>query len=500
MTPSPSIDLATLFADIDFSLFDEDMHVTGLTLDSRQVKKGYVFFLTATGTSGESYAQSAIEKGCIAIVKETLGDSGVSYSGVDQVYWVAVKNVRQAMTFASEAFFDADYRCMDVVGVTGTNGKTSVVNMLAQCWRMLDKRAASVGTLGWSTDGVNYHAEGMTTRDVIENHKLIEQFSKTGVEKVALEVSSHGIAQERIQGIRFSTRVLTNISRDHLDYHKSMQEYIDTKLSFMDADLSIVIINWDCEKARLYLEEKSDAKNVLSFSLISSDANVYAKNIDCHAQGISAEVHSPWGILRVELPLLGEFNLANALVVIAVLGLESISISEIEDCLGRVSAIPGRMEKVGGLDVLDLNRQVFIDFAHTPDALEKILSAARAHFDGRLVLVFGCGGNRDSGKRAEMGAIAEKNADLVIVTSDNPRYESADKIIDDIMCGVTDKANFIVESDRAIAIKQALSLSVANDAIIIAGKGHEKYQEIDGVKKYFSDYEEVLKASGGISQ
>ncbi len=382
-------------------------------------------------------------------------------------------------------FYGRPSEAMHVVGVTGTNGKTSTVQLIAQALHHLGYRSATIGTLGAGLHGQVEEGE-RTTPDAIHVQELLASFRDAGATHVAMEVSSHALEQGRVGAVTFGTAVFTNLTRDHLDYHGSMEAYGDAKAKLFGwPTLTHAVINVDDAFGRELLGRTPDRVRKLRVSAAGDLASdVRASNIVTSAEGIRFDLHTPWGARAVQTHLIGRFNVDNLLAVAAVLGALGESFDRMIDAVSALQPVNGRMSRLGGHRGQPL---VVVDYAHTPDALEQSLHAVRAHCEGRLICVFGCGGERDAGKRPLMGAIAERLADVAIVTDDNPRGENGDAIVAQIMAGFAHPDAAVVQRDRALAIAEALRIARPGDAVLIAGKGHETYQEGAAGKRPFDD-------------
>ena len=359
------------------------------------------------------------------------------------------------------------------------------MQLLAQALANLGKRAATIGTLGAGLHGA-LHAGERTTPDVIRVHGLLAEFRDAGATDVAMEVSSHALDQHRVDGVRFDVAVFTNLTRDHLDYHGTMHAYGAAKAKlFTWPNLRAAVINVDdafgCELAA----QVPAGVRVVRCGIRSIDAGVRANEVHTHSDGIDFELATPWGTGRLRSRLLGRFNVANLLAVAGVLGALEVPFGKILDALQALEPVAGRMNRLGGGNL----PLVVVDYSHKPDALEQVLATLRAHCEGKLVCVFGCGGERDAGKRPLMGAIAERLADVVVVTDDNPRGEDGDAIVAQIVAGMQAPERATVERDRARAIGVAIARARPGDVVLIAGKGHEAYQETAGTKRPFDDLE-----------
>ncbi|TAN08403.1 MAG: UDP-N-acetylmuramoyl-L-alanyl-D-glutamate--2,6-diaminopimelate ligase [Rhodanobacteraceae bacterium] len=456
--------------------------VSGLTLDSRSVRAGDAFVaLAGTTHHGIEFADAAFAQGATVVIAETHG-AGPALRGHDaRVVWV--DGLRERLGAIAARFYGDPSAAMTVVGVTGTSGKTSTVQLLAQAFTLIGRRAATIGTLGAGLHGA-LHAGERTTPDVIRVHGLMAEFRAAGADAVAMEVSSHALDQHRVDGIHFDVTVFTNLTRDHLDYHQTMEAYFAAKARlFAWPDLVAAVINVDDPYGRRLLDRVAPGTRVWRYGIEAADADVRATHVRLDADGIRFELATPWGQGAIRSRLLGRFNVANLLAVAGTLGALGVGFEGIRAALAAAEPVAGRMNRLGG----GAAPLVVVDYSHKPDALEQALATLRAHCEGRLVCVFGCGGERDAGKRPLMGAIAERRADAVIVTDDNPRGEDGDAIVAQIVAGMRAPEQARVERDRARAIGQAIATARAGDVVLIAGKGHETYQESHGVKRPFDD-------------
>jgi UDP-N-acetylmuramoyl-L-alanyl-D-glutamate--2,6-diaminopimelate ligase len=406
---------------------------------------------------------------------------------------VWIDNLREKLGPIASRFFGDPSSAMTVIGVTGTNGKTSTVHLLAQALHHAGHKVATIGTLGAGLFGDI--AEGMrTTPDAIAVHGLLATFREEGASHVAMEVSSHALDQGRVNAVAFDLAVFTNLTRDHLDYHGTMQAYGAAKERlFAWPGLDAAIINVDDPFGRALAARVHGDVALLRYGIEHADADLVADAIETGGAGLAFRLRTPWGEGDVSTRLLGRFNVSNLLAVAACLGRLGLSFAAIRDALAVLEPVNGRMNRLGGQNARPL---VVVDYAHTPDALEQALTSLRAHAHGRLICVFGCGGERDAGKRPEMGAIAEALADLVIVTDDNPRGEDGDTIVAAIVAGLAHPERATIERDRGAAIALAIREARAGDVVLIAGKGHEPYQEIAGVRHPFDDLAVARAALG----
>jgi UDP-N-acetylmuramoyl-L-alanyl-D-glutamate--2,6-diaminopimelate ligase len=483
MTPSRSL------AELTAGLVDvpAEIMVSDVTLDSRAVSPGCLFLACHGRTHrGIAFAQDAAALGARAILYESHEGTappslpaGIFVRGVPQLH-------RHASAIAGR-FFDMPSHSLTIAGITGTNGKTTCAYLLAQALNSSGRPAAFMGTLGYGLPDA-LTASQLTTADAVNVQRQLAQMRALGAECVAMEVSSHALDQERVAAVRFHTAVFTQLTRDHLDYHGSMAYYAATKAKlFAWPALSARVINIDdpmgAELARASAQSKLivTTRRGASDALPSSAAFVRAASVRVRPAGLALEIESSWGRCALEVPLLGDFNADNVLTVLAVLLAWQMPLATAAAALARAPAPPGRMEPFGE------GPHALVDFAHTPDALTQSLRAARAHCRGRVWVVFGCGGDRDPGKRAIMGEVAARLADEVVITDDNPRNESPQAIVDDIRRGIGEGRPYRVDHDRAHAITTTLAAAAPQDLVLIAGKGHETYQTYGAERRAFSD-------------
>ena len=469
----------------------DDMPITGLALDSRKVVQGNVFVaLAGAKQHGLIHVEQALNNGACAVIFDPAGDGKLSAETTNKVPMIAVDGLGLKLGAIAARFYDDPSAVMAVIGITGTNGKTSCSQFLSQ---MLDD-CGIIGTLGWGEWG-NLSKTLNTTPDALETQRILAELLKADKKIVAMEVSSHGLEQGRVNGVTFKGAVFTNISRDHLDYHGTMDAYLAAKLSLLGKPgLSFAVVNLDDAYSSRIIAAVPETVVLWGISVkgktLADCECVGAENVVHLADGIEFDVCRQNDSLRVTVPLYGDFNIENVLTVLAVMLAMGAALPTAVKKLQHIKPVTGRMERFGG----DGQPLVFVDYAHTPDALDKVLASVKKHCRQNLWVVFGCGGNRDQGKRPQMGRIAEHWADYMIITDDNPRFENARDIIDDILagCSLTDKAQVI--QDRELAIQTALAKAAEQDCIVIAGKGHESYQEINGLQTAFSDSRIVIDA------
>jgi UDP-N-acetylmuramoyl-L-alanyl-D-glutamate--2,6-diaminopimelate ligase len=465
-----------------------DIRVSGLTLDSRRVRAGDAFIaLRGASAHGITFAPAALAQGASAVIAE--GPAPVAFESAGApVVWV--ENLRDRVGEIAARFFGRPSAALHVIGVTGTNGKTSIVQLLAAALENLGARAATIGTLGAGLVGA-LEAGERTTPDAISVHGLLAQFRDAGTSHVAMEVSSHALDQGRVNAVDFEVAVFTNLTRDHLDYHGTMDAYGAAKAKlFAWPGLRAAVINTDDTFGSELSMRLPDGVQRLRYAIDAAEAEIRATNVRTHDDGLSFDLVTPWGEGAIASRLLGRFNVYNLLAVAGCLGALGYTFAQIQNAISGLQPVVGRMNRLGG-GALPL---VVIDYAHTPDALEQALTSLRAHCAGKLICVFGCGGERDAGKRPQMGAIAERLADEIVVTDDNPRGEDGDAIVAQILAGFAHAQRARVQRDRAAAIALALREARAGDVVLIAGKGHEPYQEIGGVKRTFDDADVARRA------
>lgn len=455
---------------------------TAITADSRQVVPGALFLAyPGVHSDGRNYITQAVAAGAGAVLWDShdyVWDAAIKVTnlGVSQL-----KN--QVAQIAAE-FYQFPSRKLDVVGVTGTNGKTSVSQWIAQAMQALGKKTAVIGTIG--SGFVDKNGRGLletsnTTPDAILLQKMMADYVAQGADAVVMEVSSHGLDQGRVNAIEFDYAVFTNLTRDHLDYHVTMEAYASAKQKLFDwPSLRTAVVNVDDDFGRKMADAlRINNKSLLTYGLLNGD--VRSDKLSLGPAGVSMQVNTPQGSAVLNAAVLGRFNAYNLLAVLATLLAHQVPLNDAIAAIAQIKPVAGRMQQFGGDD----KPLVVVDYAHTPDALENVLVSLREQTQGKLICVFGCGGDRDAGKRPLMGAVAEKYAHHVVVTSDNPRNENPATIIDQVVNGMAVLPSIVL--DRAIAIQQAIKFANKDDVVLLAGKGHEDYQEIGGVRTPFSD-------------
>lgn len=470
-----------------------DVEIDDITLDSRAVQLNSAFMaVQGLRSHGLAFAPQAIANGARVILWEPSPGAALPAMPA-HVCAVAVPKLSKVIGEIADRFFDSPSAQLTIAGVTGTNGKTTSAFMIPAALSMLRQRAAYAGTIGYG-DINNLQTTKHTTADCITVHRQLASMRDACQTHVGMEVSSHALDQGRIDGVRVHTALFTNLTRDHLDYHGSIEAYGAAKERlFQRPELQRAVINggdaFGRAMAMRFAKANQRAKLTVfatsASDAVGGDAHLFTTRVIPAASGMQLHVDGSWGSARLNAKVIGGFNVENVLGVLAVLLGWNIPLDKAVLALEQCAAPPGRMEIIS----VTGKPTVVVDYAHTPDALSKALQTARAHCAGRLFCVFGCGGERDAGKRPQMGQIASQLADVVIVTDDNPRNEDPDRIVADILCGVLQGALVTVERDRAQAIAQAIHQANPNDFILVAGKGHEDYQLIGDQLLPFSDRE-----------
>jgi len=481
------------------------VEVTQIAHDSRLVERGALFVaLPGLKVDGGSFVADALAKGAVAV----LAEKPISVAG--RVF--RVPSARKALATAAANFFARPADHLRLLAVTGTNGKTTTSYLLESICSSGGASTGLIGTIETKFAGQTREATH-TTPDALELHRTFQEMGKLGADTVVMEVSSHALSQERVFGLVFKAAAFTNLSRDHLDYHKDLEDYFQSKRRLFTENLSpegVAVVNGDDTYGnRIYNELRSAKRMAWKFSH-QGNAELSATNVEFTLRGIRATLKTPAGDIPIESTLLGPHNLENVLAATGIALTAGFSRRDVQEGISRLRGVPGRLEPFEGNGVVAL-----VDYAHTDDALRRTLGSARSIAKGRLLVVFGCGGDRDKGKRPLMGSAVAELSDLAVVTSDNPRSEDPDEIIAQVVAGIekggfrrisagkakSGERGYLVESDRAAAIQLAVSFAKPGDLVVVAGKGHETYQEIEGEKQPFDDRAEVVKAlsSAGLS-
>lgn len=458
------------------------IEISHITNNSREVRSGALFIAyPGEKSDGRQYIAEAIVKGAVAICYEPDGFKFEETA----VPCIPVPNLKIKQSTIAARFYDFPSSKIPVIGVTGTNGKTSITHFIAQS--LLIKHCGIIGTIGYGFLS-DLHKTPNTTPDGLQLQKIFAGLINQGAQTIAMEVSSHALSQHRVNDVQFHTAVFTNLTRDHLDYHHTMENYRDAKeLLFQQPGLKNAVINIDDENGVYFAEKYKHKLKLMTYSVRDKNADICLLKCMPSEHGFDLTVKAPWGTGDFHLPLIGEFNISNALAALGVLGIFELKFETIVKQLSQLKTVNGRMQ----LFYAKNKPTVVVDYAHTPDALEKSLQSMRAHCTGKLWCVFGCGGDRDKTKRPLMGAIVDKLADQIIITNDNPRSESPEKIAQDVLQGIKNKNKCTVELDRVAATKKAIESADRNDWILIAGKGHETEQIIGKETLHHSDNEIV---------
>jgi UDP-N-acetylmuramoyl-L-alanyl-D-glutamate--2,6-diaminopimelate ligase len=475
------------------------VNITRLTSDSRAVQSGDTFVAyPGAQADGRHFIAQAIERGANAVIWE---EHDFKWNKSWSVPNLAVHDLRHQAGRIADHVYAQPSQQLWLVGVTGTNGKTSISHWLAKTLSSLGRKSALLGTLGNGFPGA-LQATANTTPDALLVHGLLAEYKQQGAQAAVMEVSSHALMQGRVNGVHFDVALLTNLTRDHLDFHGDMESYAAAKRRLFDwASLKYAVLNLDDDFGAELAEQLQDTSvEVIGYGLNSESLKlaerlgirmVHGNLAHMDAQGLTLQLHTSWGAAALQSRLIGRFNASNLLGTLAVLLVSEVAIDDAVRELGLQKAVAGRMQTLGGKDM----PAVVVDYAHTPDALEKVLMTLRevtAPTGGKLFCVFGCGGDRDRGKRPMMGTVVSKFADVRIITSDNPRSEEPRAIIDAISVGM--QGEYLVIEDRAKAVAHAIGKARAIDTVLLAGKGHEDYQEINGVRYPFSDSEIAHRA------
>ncbi|MEK7776456.1 MAG: UDP-N-acetylmuramoyl-L-alanyl-D-glutamate--2,6-diaminopimelate ligase [Planctomycetota bacterium] len=443
-----------------------EKEVVGITHDSRKVKKGYLFVaIKGCKQDGHDFITDAMVNGAVAVVVEKKCEVA------PHVPQIVVSGARHALAYLSSHFYDNPSSKMTITGITGTNGKTTTSYFTKSIFEASGNEAGLIGTIQYQI-GRRIIPARETTPESVEIQGYLSEMLKSGIKHAVIEASSHALSQQRLSAIRFRSAIFTNLSAEHLDYHEDVKSYRAEKVKLvkeLDSD-AFTVLNADHNASKNFAE--STKSQIVWYGLKRKGADVTAESIDTGGETTRFALNSPWGKAGIQLKLIGLHNVYNALAASANALALGFKIDEVQRGLESLSMVPGRLERVDcGQDFL-----VYVDFAHTHHALQTVLSAISASVKGRIILVFGCGGNRDKKKRPKMGHIAEKYADVFWITNDNPRSEDPNAIIREIQAGIRNGACFHVQPDRKRAIEEALSEAKSGDVVIIAGKGHEQYQ------------------------
>jgi len=478
--------LSTLLELLGFQARDIDAIVTGLVVDSRRISNGDLFIAYPGAESdGRDYIAQAQAAGAVAVLYEA---DGYKLPEDITIPAYAITGLQMQVGYLAHHFYQQPSKELQVFGVTGTNGKTTCAYLLTQAFDALELNAAFIGTIGRGRLSA-LEENKYTTPGPVTVHRMLAEYRDQGITQVCMEVSSHALDQGRVSGVEFFCTLFTNLSHDHLDYHGDMAAYAAVKQRLFSQHHSELTITNADDALGAQLIDVADAEFIVSYtSNPDAQADVRADEVRLTQNGIELYIEANGVDFELQSPLIGQVNVPNIMLLTATLLALSTDVNDIQRVVAKLAPAPGRME----LHTHANKPHVVIDYAHTPDALEKALRSIRAHCDGALWCVFGCGGDRDSAKRPLMGAAAENNADYIVVSNDNPRSESAQTIAEEITAGMSGAAS--IELDRAQAIRNTITKAKSDDWVLVAGKGHETTQEIQGVKHAFSDREQVLAA------
>ncbi|MEG3753322.1 UDP-N-acetylmuramoyl-L-alanyl-D-glutamate--2,6-diaminopimelate ligase [Psychromonas arctica] len=465
--------------------------ISGMTLDSRMVKQGDLFVaLQGAISDGRQFITNAIQSGAVAVLSETLAENEHGYLNYqNDVPIIHIFQLQQKISAIAMRFYFPQANLHKVTAVTGTNGKTTIASLLANSYMLLGQQSAQMGTIG---NGLynQLKASLNTTLDAISVCRELASYQEQGAMQTIMEVSSHGLVQGRIAAVPFNTAIFTNLTRDHLDYHGTMQAYADAKQTLFEKfPLQHRIINANDQVGRSWLMSYPEAIAYglnIDFSFTERQ-HFNVTKVDYLAQGLAFEFVSSWGSGIINTPFYGDFNVLNIAAVSCALLADGFSLASIQEVMKQPTVVPGRMEQYF---FPEQQLTFVVDYAHTPDALDNALQALQHHKQqGRIIAVFGCGGDRDKGKRPQMAHVAEQAADLVVIVDDNPRSEDAQLIVEDIKVGLTKPEKALVIHDRQQAIQYLLANANQNDIVLLAGKGHEDYQIFGDKKVHYSDRE-----------
>lgn len=472
-----------------------DSEVKGLSTNSLACQPGDLFIgMPGTRVDGGEFWSGAIAAGAIAaIVSPAAASKALNHpEAASNACIIPAENMSQVCAQLAAAFYHHPAQTLKLVGVTGTNGKTTTTHLIEFFLNQAQKSPALLGTLYTRWKGYQQTA-AHTTPFAVELQRQLADAIDAGCDHGVMEVSSHALAQGRVQGCTFELSVFTNLTQDHLDYHADMEEYFAAKALLFNPDYlkGLAVINLDDAYGKRLIQALPEAK-VWSYSTQDSRADLWMSDLSYGADSVSGVLHTPKGDTQFMSPLVGQFNLENLLAAVGAVLHLGLDLDAIAAALPHFSGVPGRMEQVQIAPDQDIS--VIVDYAHTPDSLENMLKAARPFITGQMICVFGCGGDRDRTKRPQMGRIAADLADAVYVTSDNPRTESPQRILEDVVAGIPETVTPIVMGDRAAAIRAAILNAQSGDGVLIAGKGHEDYQILGTEKIHFDDREQAKAA------
>ena len=481
MLPRPNLPSKNL-NQFDSSLFKTNLEISGVSINAQSVKPGDLFIaLSGAKTHGLNFISDAIANGAVAV----LSDKSVDLS----IPSFVTENPRSLVGKISSWYYNQPFLNLLAVGITGTNGKTTTVNLVKQMWQAVEKSTGVIGTIGIEINGSAFPGI-RTTPEACELQAIAELMVQKHVTHLAMEVSSHALVQERVSGAFFKIAAFTNLTQDHLDFHGSMENYFAAKARLFNDDLSQqAVINIDDNFGKRLFEQVRE--KAVSVSRITPAGDWHYQKVVAKNSGFDVEIINKKGeVISAFFPLLGEHNLDNLILATAIAAASGLTVSEISNAIPKLQSVAGRLEQLH----LGQGFNALVDYAHTPDAVERVLAAARGFTNGRVIAILGCGGDRDKGKRPLMGEALLTKSDVAIFTSDNPRNESPDQILAEMVGNLTISAPSKIISDRKAAIDYAVSIAQNGDSVLLLGKGHEQGQEINGVITPFNDVTELSNA------
>ncbi|MDZ8262812.1 UDP-N-acetylmuramoyl-L-alanyl-D-glutamate--2,6-diaminopimelate ligase [Nostoc sp. ChiQUE01b] len=469
----------------------EDVEVRGLKTNSHACRVGDLFIgMPGTRVDGGEFWQSAIASGAVAAIVSP--EAAQKNPPTNQAVVISASNITQACAQIASAFYGYPGRKLKLVGVTGTNGKTTTTHLIEFLLGQANLATALMGTLYTRWAGFEQTA-AHTTPFAVELQQQLAEAVKAGSEFGVMEVSSHALSQGRVLGCEFEVAVFSNLTQDHLDYHSDMEDYFAAKALLFSPNYlkGRAIINADDSYGKRLIASL-DSERIWSYSVNNNSADLWMSDLSYQPNGVSGTLHTPKGDVAFRSPLVGQYNLENLLAAVGAVLHLGLDLQLVANVIPEFPGVPGRMERVQISTEQDIS--VIVDYAHTPDSLENLLKAARPFIPGKVICVFGCGGDRDRTKRPKMGKIAAELADVAVVTSDNPRTEDPERILQDILAGIADTVQPTVICDRAIAIRTAILQAQPGDGVLLAGKGHEDYQILGTEKIHFDDREHARDA------
>lgn len=479
MTPKS---LKKLLSEFDPKIFDKDIEISGLSINSNKIQQGFLFIaLEGVKNHGLDFLESAIKNGAVAVLSDRKVDAPIPS--------FVCSNPRLLIGDIASWFYDFPFKNLTTIGITGTNGKTTTTSLVKQFWDINQIKSALIGTLGVTIDKQSFGGD-RTTPEADELQKIASEIKSTGIDHLVMEVSSHSIDQSRIRGCKYKIVAFTNLTQDHLDYHKTMQNYFEAKAKlFTDEYAEIAIINQDNEYGSRLLSQVKIP--LLSVSRSDKSADWHYQEIIQNSDGYSVKIVSKNGnSISGKFGLLGDFNLDNLLIAVVASSLSGLTDEKLSNSIAKLRPVSGRLEQI------DLGQKftALVDYAHTPDAVERVLKTIRTFTKGRIIALLGCGGERDKGKRPLMGSALLAGCDFAIFTSDNPRGEKPEQILKDMTTGLNILDKGVIIEDRKQAIKFACEQALPGDCVVVLGKGHEIGQEFNGVITPFDDRVELTNA------